>query len=108
MEKEKLNEKSIEFLSKGINNLDRHIYNLKKQFGLNVVVAINKYEQDTEEEIQFLKNALEKQNVELSLVEAWAKGGEGATDLAQKVVQLCKNKNQFNYIYDKKDSIKEN
>ena len=107
MEKEKLNEKSIEFLSKGINNLDRHIYNLKKQFGLNVVVAINKYEQDTEEEIQFLKNALEKQNVELSLVEAWAKGGEGATDLAQKVVQLCKNKNQFNYIYDKKDSIKE-
>lgn len=107
MEKEKLSEESVEFLGKGIENLNRHIHNLKKEFGLNVIIAINKYVQDSEKEIKFLKESLEKQNIDLSLVEAWAKGGEGATDLAQKVVNLCKEKEDFKYIYQLEDSIEE-
>ena len=107
MEKNKLSEESIEFLSKGIENLNRHIHNLKEEFGLNIIVAINKYAQDSQKEIEFLQESLQKQNVELSLVEAWAKGGEGATNLAQKIVELCQQKEQFKYTYHLEDTIEE-
>ena len=107
MAKEELNTENLEFLDKGIHNLKRHIDNIKNKFGLNVIVAINKYVQDTEKEIEYLRNELKKQGIELSLVEAWGKGGKGATDLAEKVVELCENQTSINYAYDLKDSIEE-
>ena len=108
MAKDELEKENIEALKNGSKNLLKHIENLKDKFGVNVVVAINKFNQDTENEIETLRKILEKENVELSLVESWSKGGEGAIDLAEKVVYLCEQKeNEFKYIYNLEDTIKE-
>ena len=108
MAKDELEKENIEALKNGSKNLLKHIENLKEKFGVNVVVAINKFNQDTENEIETLRKILEKENVELSLVESWSKGGEGAIDLAEKVAYLCEEKeNEFKYIYNLKDTIKE-
>ena len=108
MAKDELEKENIEALKNGSENLLKHIENLKEKFGVNVVVAINKFNQDTENEIETLRKILEKENVELSLVESWAKGGEGAKDLAKKVAYLCEEKeNEFKYIYNLEDTIKE-
>ena len=90
----------------GVNNLLKHIENIKEKFGLNVIVAINKFNTDTEEEISSIKEKLSEKNVELSLVETFAKGGEGAIDIAEKIVTLSEKENQFRYIYDLNDDIK--
>ena len=94
-------------LEKGIENLLRHVDNLKNKFNTNVIVAINRYTEDTEKEIEFLSKELDKLGVKLSLTEVWAKGGEGAKDLAEKVVTLCENKKELKFMYDLEDSIKE-
>ena len=108
MAKDELEKENIEALKNGSKNLLKHIENLKEKFGVNVVVAINKFNQDTENEIETLRKILEKENVELSLVESWSKGGEGAIDLAEKVAYLCEEKeNEFKYIYNLEDTIKE-
>lgn len=106
IEKEKILEENIEGLERGIDNLYRHIDNLKNEFGLNVIVAINHYVQDSDKEIQFLKAKLEEKGVALSLVEGWAKGGEGSTDIANKIVKLVEQKENFNYMYELEDNIK--
>ena len=106
IEKEKILEENIEGLERGIDNLYRHIDNLKNKFGLNVIVAINHYVQDSDKEIQFLKEKLEEKGVALSLVEGWAKGGEGSTDIANKIVKLVEQKENLNYMYELEDNIK--
>ena len=106
VEKDKIQEENIEGIEKGIDNLYRHIDNLKNKFGLNVVVAINRYAQDSEKEIEFLREKLKEKDVELSLVEGWAKGGEGATDIAKKIVDLVNRKENFQYMYELEDDIK--
>ena len=103
MAKEELQNENIEALKRGSKNLLKHIENIKEKFGLNVIVAINKYVQDTENEINALKEILEEKQVDLSLVEAWEKGSRGATDLAEKIVDLCEKENKFNYIYSSKE-----
>ena len=107
IEKEKIQEENIEGLEKGIDNLYRHIENLKNKFGLNVIVALNRYESDTEKEIEWLKNKLEEKNITLSLVEGWAKGGEGAIDIANKLIELVTKKENFQMMYEDSDTIKE-
>ena len=107
MSKEEIQNESIEALEKGFGNLLRHVDNLKNKFGLNVIVAINKYNHDTEKEIEFLKNKLQENGIELSLVESWGKGGKGATDLAEKIVKLTENETKLKYAYDLNESIKE-
>ena len=106
VEKEKIQEENLEGLEKGMDNLYRHIDNLKNKFGLNVIVALNRYNQDTEKEIEFIEQRLNEKGVELSLVEGWAKGGEGATDVANKLVKLTEQKEDFKYMYDLNESIK--
>ena len=106
IEKEKIQEENMEGLEKGIDNLYRHIDNIKNKFELNVIVAINKYNQDTEKEIEFLRKKLEEKDVELSLVEGWAKGGEGATDIAEKIVKLVDKQENFKYMYELEDTIR--
>ena len=106
VEKDKIQEENIEGIERGIDNLYRHIDNLKNKFGLNVIVALNRYLQDTEKEINHLQEKLAEKGVELSLVEGWAKGGEGAKDIAEKLVALTeKPEDNFNYMYDLNDSI---
>lgn len=92
-------------LEKGIHNLLKHIDNMKNKFGLNVIVAINKYNTDTIKEIKLLENNLKTQKIEMSLVEAWSKGGPGAFDLAKKLIKLCEKSYKFKYIYKLEDSI---
>ena len=105
--KEEIKQENIEALEKGTRNLFKHIENLKNKFGLNVIVAINKYVDDSEKEIEFLRNKLEENNVEMSLVESWEHGGKGAIDLAEKVVNLCEKETKLNYTYDLSNSIEE-
>ena len=107
MPKEELNQESLEYLEKGFKNLERHVDNLKNRYGLNVIVAINKYTQDTQKEIDLLQQKLQEKGIELSLVESWEKGGEGATDLAEKIVKLAANPYNFQFAYDVEESIEE-
>ncbi len=107
MEIAEISNEGLEYLERGVHNLLKHIDNIKNKFGLNVIVAINKFNQDTDREIEFLQNKLKEQGVNLSLVEAWGKGGVGAKDLAQKVIDLCNVPNKFSYIYNLEDSIQE-
>ena len=107
MPKEEIKNESIEYLKKGIHNLYKHIDNLKNVYGLNVIVAINKYTHDTTKEIEFLTEKLKEKNIELSLVESWEKGGEGAIDLAEKVIKLTQKDFEFNYAYKLNLTIKE-
>lgn len=107
IEKEKIQEENLQGLEKGLDNLFHHIDNLKNKFGLNVIVAINKYNQDTDKEIEYLRKKLEERNVELSLVEGWAKGGEGASDISNKIVNLVNKEENFKFIYELEDTIKQ-
>ena len=106
VEKEKIQEENMIGLEKGMSNLYRHIDNLKNKYGLNVIVALNRYTQDTDKEIKFVEEKLREKDIELSLVEGWTKGGEGAIDIAKKLVELTKQKENFNYIYELEESIK--
>ena len=106
VEKDKIQEENLEGLEKGMDNLYRHIDNLKNKFGLNVIVALNRYNQDTEKEIEFVEQRLNEKGVKLSLVEGWAKGGNGATDIANKLVKLTEQKENFKYMYDLNENIK--
>ena len=107
IEKDKIQEESIEGIKNGIENLYRHIDNIKNKFGLNVIVALNRYNSDTEEEIKYIKDKLNEKGIELSIVEGWAKGGEGATDIAQKLVNLVEKEEEFKFTYSLKEDIKE-
>jgi len=101
--KEDCSKENVEALEIGIHNLLRHIENIKK-YGLTPIVAINKFVTDTESEIEVLKNKLQG-IVEYSLLENWEKGGDGAVDLAQKLVKICDKEHDFKYIYDINDTI---
>ena len=107
MPKEEIKNESIEYLSKGFENLERHVDNLKNRYGLNVIVAINKYTHDTEAEIKFLQDKLQERGIDLSLVESWEKGGEGAEDLAEKIVNLTEKPSNFKFAYELNESIEE-
>ncbi len=89
-----------------MSNLYKHIENLKDKFGLNVIVAINRYITDDEKEIKYIQDELKEKGIQSSLVEGWAKGGEGAIDIAQKLVSLVENEEKFKYIYELEDDIK--
>ena len=103
--KEEVEKENLEALKNGIKNLNKHIENLKEKFGLNTIVAINKFPTDTVNEINLLKSELENQGVNISLAENHQKGGDGIIDLANKVVELAEKAENFKYIYDDEDAI---
>lgn len=105
MPKEDIQKENLEYLERGVKNLLKHVDNLQNQFGLKVVVAINKYLSDTQNEIQLLSGKLKEKQVELSLVESWEKGAEGAIDLAKKVISLCEKNSFLSYTYSLEDSL---
>lgn len=104
--KTELGTENIEALKKGMTNLAKHIENIQK-FGLPIVVAINAFPTDTENELNELKTLCESMGASVSISEAWAKGGEGAIDLAQKVIEATTKPSNFQYMYDVNDSIKD-
>ena len=105
MSKDELNIKNMDYLEKGICNLEVHIENMKKYLD-NIVVCLNKFNFDDEEEIGFVENYCEKLGCEFAVCTSYKNGGEGAADLAKKVVKLCENDIEFNLLYDENDSIK--
>ena len=106
VEKDRIQQENLEGLERGMDNLFRHVDNLRDKFGVNVIVAINRYSQDTNREIEFLESRLKERNIELSLVEAWANGGIGATDIACKLVDLVEKKSDFRFMYDLEDDLR--
>ena len=105
--KEKIKTENLEALQKGIKNLNKHLDNLKNVFGLNVIVAINKFDTDTAAEIELLSNALRERNIEMSLVESHEKGSEGAIDLAEKILRIADEEENMQFAYNNSDSVKE-
>ena len=105
--KSDLKYENVSALEKGIVNLQTHIENMKK-YGVPVVVAINRFMTDTDEEIKFIEDFCEKQNVLVSLTEVFANGGNGGVDLAKKVVKTIEEKpSDFKPLYDAELPIKE-
>ncbi len=102
--KNNLSSENIEALKNGLPNLNKHIENIKS-FGLPVIVAINKFPTDTENEIKFLETECEKSGAVFALSEGWAKGGEGTKILAQKVVEACEQKSDFKFTYETDQNI---
>ena len=105
-ENPKVADDSMEALSRGIVNLGAHIENLKK-YGVPVVVAINRFLTDSQEELDYIKNYCIELGADFALSDVFANGGKGGTDLAQKVCDACEKENNFAPIYDTKASIKE-
>ena len=106
LEKDNLKIENLNALKKGLPNLKRHIENIKK-FGLNLIVAINHFETDTQKEIKIVEKYCFDLDVKVSLCTHWADGGKGTKDLANKVVKLCKDAkdSKFNFIYDEKKTL---
>lgn len=95
-------------LKAGLENLDKHIDNIKNKYKLPLVVAINKFITDTDEQIAMIEKFCNERGAEVSLCEVWAKGGEGGVDLAEKVLKaIDNNKTEFDYFYDINLTIKE-
>ena len=101
--KEEVSNVNVEALKNGIHNLLKHVENIKS-FGLNPVIALNKFANDSEEEISVLMNSLEG-ICEVSLLENFAKGSDGAIDLANKVIANCEKEHSFINAYELSDSV---
>ena len=97
--KDKLNKENLDALKKGFENLQRHIQNCLNQFGMNVVVAVNRFKFDSDKEISLLRQLIESESVSMHLCEHWEKGAAGATHLAKDIVKLCQKKNKARTLY---------
>ncbi len=106
VEKQDLKNENTDALKKGLPNLERHIENIKK-FGLDLVVAINHFITDTDNEVKIIQDHCSKLGVKVSVSKHWSDGGSGAKDLANNVIDLCKNSNKskFKYLYSDEISI---
>ncbi len=100
-----LNEENPPALEKGLPNLLQHVENITKVFGLPCVVAINAFPTDTAAELKLVEDKCKELGVNVALSEVWAKGGEGGIALAEEVVRLCEQPNDFRFAYDTEDGI---
>ena len=105
--KTELSQENLPALEKGLPNLLQHVENITKVFGLPAVVAINRFPQDSEAELELIEKKCRELGVNVALSEVWAKGGEGGKALAEEVVRLCEQKNDFRFSYDLDMSIKD-
>lgn len=106
VKKEDFQTPNLDAVKKGIANLQGHIENIKK-YGLPIVVTLNAFTSDTEEEINFVKQQCENMGVHFASSEVWAKGGEGGIELAKKVLEALKEPANFKFLYDENLSIEE-
>ena len=107
VKKDELNISNVDALNKGMKNLEKQIENIKA-YGVPVVVAINKFITDSDEEVKAIENFCKNVGVEVSLTEVWEKGGEGGIDLANKVIKTMETEpSNFKMIYDSEESIKD-
>ncbi|GAA0098019.1 formate--tetrahydrofolate ligase [Clostridium perfringens] len=107
VKKDELNISNVDALNKGMKNLEKQIENIKA-YGVPVVVAINKFITDSDEEVKAIEDFCKNIGVEVSLTEVWEKGGEGGIDLANKVIKTMETEpSNFKMIYDSEESIKD-
>ena len=102
-----LNQENLEALEKGLPNLLQHVSNIRNVYQLPCVVAINAFPTDTQAELKLLEERCGQLGVNVALSEVWAKGGEGGKVLAQEVLRLCEQPNDFTFAYDTEDSIED-
>ena len=105
--KTELGTENLEALECGLPNLLKHVENITKVFGLPCVVAINRFQQDTDAELELVRSKCAELGVNVSLCEVWAKGGAGGVELAEEVLRLTEQEHEFHYAYDLDLSIKE-
>ncbi len=105
VKKDALARENVDAMLAGAENLRRHVRNIKDVFGLPCVVAVNRFPDDTDAEIDALTHAMDAEGVKVLPSEVWAKGGEGGLALAREVVRLCGEENHFAFAYDAADSI---
>ena len=105
--KENLNNENLEALEAGLPNLLQHVENITTVYKLPCVVAINAFPTDTKAELKLVEDKCKELGVNVALSEVWAKGGEGGVALANEVVRLCEQPNEFEYCYSDELSIKE-
>ena len=102
-----LGTENLSALEKGLPNLLQHVENITKGFGLPAVVAINRFPTDTEAELKLVEDKCRQLGVNVALSEVWGKGGEGGIALAEGVVRLCEEPNDFHFTYELDCSIRE-
>lgn len=107
LSKDDLNKENLEALKKGLPNLLRHLSNIKDVYHLPVCVAINRFGNESEQEIELVKQACSTFKVKAILADAYSKGSDGNLDLANEVVELCNSENDFTYAYQANDSLSE-
>ena len=98
---------NLEALEKGIPNLLKHVENITQVFGLPAVVAINRFVQDTDAEIQMIRDKCAQYGVNVALSEVWGKGGQGGIELAEEVLRLCDQPHDFKFTYELEAPIKD-
>lgn len=98
---------NLEALEKGLPNLYKHIENMTENFRLPAVVAINRFPTDTEAELKLVEDKCKEYGVNVALCEVWGKGGKGGVALANEVVRLCEEKNDFTFTYPDDITLKE-
>lgn len=106
-DKDELGVQDLQALRRGLPNLIKHIENITHAFGLPAVVALNRFPDDTQEEIQLVSEACEALGTQVCVTEVWAKGSKGAQTLAAAVEEACVRPNRFDYLYDTDMSIEE-
>lgn len=102
--KDDILKENVEKVECGLCNLERHIDNMKK-FGNNVIVVLNKYNEDTKEEIEVVRDFVKKKGCEFSVSTAYLDGSDGMIDLAKMLVKVVENDNNFKFLYDLEDSV---
>ncbi|MBC8568393.1 formate--tetrahydrofolate ligase [Mogibacterium sp. NSJ-24] len=102
-----LGTENLKALEKGLPNLLQHVGNITNVYGLPAVVAINRFPTDTENELKLVEDKCRELGVNVALSEVWGKGGEGGISLAEEVVRLCEEPNDFRFSYDIDMSIEE-
>ncbi len=100
-----ITQENVAALEKGIVNLERHVENVSKVYGIPCVVSINKFTSDTPAEIELIKTRMKKLGVAVVLANHWAEGGKGAAELANVVVGLCEQKSNFSFVYEDTDTL---
>ena len=96
---------NVDALAKGMVNLERHVENVQKNYGIPCVVSINKFDSDTKAELDLLYDRMKKMGVRVVLAAHWGEGGKGAAELANIVVELCEQKSNFQFVYDEQDTL---
>jgi formate--tetrahydrofolate ligase len=100
-----ITKESLDALQKGIVNLERHVENVQKHYGIPCVVSINRFDSDTPAEIEMLKSRMAAMGVPVVLATHWGEGGKGAAELARVVVDLCAKPSTMQFVYDDADTL---